>query len=443
MDEKLRAAVTFFKKEKGLHRLLHGLIEKYRSYGRIGGNVQLTDLTDLEKETLSTFFRKDYTEKSSASISAERFEEALAQTRFADVAVFDLLEGFAGYRLETKAQARQRYESEKARFFASILAAERHPFCRIWLTQVMEKAAGTRRVHAAYDKDPIGLKEMIANICRALVSLPEKGEYERFPVFAESVVKDPHGFDPDTDQGGMFLSALQTVRAQTDAAYRLQSTLSSEAVTELLHHFGLIRDDLLNFVTCTGLLGYTGDAHSSHPVWREAARIGSVLNAPLREVINLTSCKPENNRSAVFVVENSGVFSAILDALDNREAPPLICTHGQFKLAALLLIDCLAKNGVTIYYSGDLDPEGLQMAQRLKRRHPSHVVLWHFDVKDYQPSDSAQRLSSARLNKLKGIDIDELQSLKSALFTDGRPVYQEALLADLLRDMVHHFSRTC
>ena len=50
---------------------------------------------------------------------------------------------------------------------------------------------------------------------------------------------------------------------------------------------------------------------------------------------------------AVLVIENSGVFSAVLDAVLDQTSdqipdgpalhirrPPMICTHGQFKLAA-------------------------------------------------------------------------------------------------------------
>ncbi|HET7521837.1 MAG TPA: TIGR02679 family protein [Bacillales bacterium] len=435
MDNITKEAVAFFKQEKGLHRLLNGLIEKYRSLGRIGGTVRLANLADAEREALSTFFRKDYTGQSSASIPAAGFEKALAETRFAGVSVLALLEGFVGTRLETKLEARDRYESEKAAFFREITETESHPFCRMWLEQVMNKGTGTRGVHAAYDKNRARLKEGMEVVCRALASLPGQGDFERFPVFAERVAGDPHGLDPDTDPGNMFLGALQAVREQADKGYRPKKTLSSEAVTELLHHFGLIRDDLLNFVTCTGLLGFTDHTHSGHPVWREAARTGSVLNVPLREVIKLAACRPSCGGSAVFVVENSGVFSAILDRLGEQRVPPLICTHGQFKLAALLLIDCLAATGVDVYYSGDLDPEGLQMAQRLKRRHPSRVMLWHFDVEDYRPPDAAKRLPSHRLNKLKAVSEEELAPLKTALMAAGSPVYQEAFLADLAGDI--------
>lgn len=36
-----------------------------------------------------------------------------------------------------------------------------------------------------------------------------------------------------------------------------------------------------------------------------------------------------------------------------------MCMNGQPRLAGLMLLDLLEKSGTTIYYSGDLDPEGI------------------------------------------------------------------------------------
>ena len=64
---------------------------------------------------------------------------------------------------------------------------------------------------------------------------------------------------------------------------------------------------------------------------------------------------------AVYVMENPAVFSAILDANDNSRLPPLVCTSGPLSVAALLLLDELVAAGGILYYSGDFDPEGLQI----------------------------------------------------------------------------------
>ena len=85
---------------------------------------------------------------------------------------------------------------------------------------------------------------------------------------------------------------------------------------------------------------------------------------------------------AVYVMENPTAFSAILDASGNSRLPPLVCTSGQPSVAALLLLDELAAGGI-LYYSGDFDPEGLQIGVRLYERYSSAFRPWFFDRQAY------------------------------------------------------------
>ncbi|HET7627853.1 MAG TPA: DUF2399 domain-containing protein, partial [Bacillales bacterium] len=298
----------------------------------------------------------------------------------------------------------------------------------------------TRGIHAAYDKDANRLEEQLRLICQALAALPKESDYVRLPVFAERVANDPHRFDANTECGAHFLSALQIVRSQENSTYEFTNPLSSEAASELLQSFGIIRDDLLNFVTCTGILGYACENDAAHPVWKEAVSSKTVMNVPLREILPLSFFRPYRG-SAVFVVENSGVFSALLDEVSDEASPAMLCTHGQFKIAALLLIDRLVKSGTTIYYSGDLDPEGLQMAQRLVKRHPRHIRLWRYRLQDYLTHASGEVLSSMRLRKLETIEIAALSDVKAEIARLGKPAYQEAFLPALVQDLRFHYSR--
>ena len=124
-------------------------------------------------------------------------------------------------------------------------------------------------------------------------------------------------------------------------------------------------------------------------------------------------------------MENSVFFSEILDRFSVCITTPLICTNGQFKLAALLLLDLLLQNNVIIYYSGDFDPEGLLMAQRLVSRYPSQVRLWHYTIEDYQKSLSEVVLSENRLNKLRNLDLQEFAELKDLMLKTKKAGYQE------------------
>ena len=442
---KQQQAINYFRQAKGFQRLLDLMIKKYQSLGRIGGSVKLTSLTDAEREALASLLRRDYSRQKSVTVGLEEFAKALDKTKFSGVELKEILDGFAGEDILTKAALATRYQSQKQLFWQELSARHTHANCQSWLAHIQDKGPGTRGIHRAYDQNASQLKIQLNAVLAALTNLPDSGtrveHYERLPFFASRLTSNPHGFDLESDQGRLLLSALQFLRWRQNADYVMQSTLNSEEKTELLGHFGLIRDDLLNFVTCVGLLGFRKGQEKPMPLWQAAWDEGIVLNVPLREIIKLERFTPApafyHNRTikAVFVVENSGVYSAILDYFMDREVPPLICTHGQIKLAALILLDKLVQDNTTIYYSGDFDPEGLAMAQRLLLRYGENLKLWRYGLEDYKKALSEVELDEARLNKLQSIKARELASVKEEIAQQRKAAYQEQLIKNLISDI--------
>ena len=54
-------------------------------------------------------------------------------------------------------------------------------------------------------------------------------------------------------------------------------------------------------------------------------------------------------------------------ARTNDVGKAYMCMNGQPRLAGLMVLDLLAKSGTEVYYSGDLDPEGILIAQKLSQ----------------------------------------------------------------------------
>ncbi|GBF10900.1 TIGR02679 domain-containing protein [Tepidibacillus sp. HK-1] len=439
-------AVKYFKQEKGFQTLFQLLINKYKSLGRIGGKVTIVNVNEQEKEVLSSFFRKDFSKEKSITIAFSQFEKALERTKFAGVDVKDLLDGYIGHPIISQAEEKERYERLKANFFEEFKQRYNDPLALGFLQHIQEKGNGVRGFHLAYDKDRDLFKSQLEQVIKAISILTFRLEtdtrtkdYIRLPIFAYQVTQDPHGFDLDTDQGRFLIVALQWIRQLEDQDYEMVSSLTAEDVSELMQYFRIIRDDILNFVTCTGILGFCDDG-TPESLWWEAFKGNHVMNVALRELIKLHFFIPgvtyhSRKANVVFVVENSGVFSAIIDQLQLQESPPIICTHGQFKLATLILLDYLVQNDVIIYYSGDYDPEGLQMAERLKNRYPEHVQLWHYEVDEYMKAKSTVELSDTRLKKLETITLSELQPLKEQIKIERKAGYQEKLIPKLIEDI--------
>ncbi|MGI6449117.1 MAG: TIGR02679 family protein [Desulfitobacteriia bacterium] len=462
-DYLIKEAAAYFK-QKGFQRLLQQMTEKYRSLGRWAGSVKLEDLTTEEQEALSSFFRQDYRRQGSAVISLAAFARSLEQTRFAGLTCLELLAYVNGEPLLTKQQVYTEQEKRRDEYFTRLARLYPGSSCQNWLAAIVQRAETTRSVQLAYDKNPVQLERQLKWVLEALTELEDartkmKERFERLPVFAQRITGNPHEFDLNAETGKLLINALTHWRSwdhqltasqvairgsqgfsSTEAMSSTEGLTATEAVNELLYHYGLMRDDLWNFVTCTGLLARDREGKDL-PVWRAACQSGgtAVLNVPLREMVKVLEVYPADTQSEkiVYVVENPAVFSALLDASDQegRAYPPLVCTHGQFKLAALLLMDKLATAGTKIYYSGDFDPEGLLMAESLFKRYPGSLTPWHYTVDAYLFSQPATKISAQRLKKLEKVQSPQLLPIKNKILASGLAGYQEGIIPLLWGDI--------
>ncbi len=458
MDEKkqqiINEALGYFRQSPALERLLAGFREKYTSLGRVGGRVRLDGLKDADRESLGGLLGRELSQHDEVYVSAQEMEKALGQTRFASISLQDLVFAFAGGTVLSSREAKARYKAEKDRYFGELAQTCDITAGREWLEHLRQKGAGSRSVHLAFDRDRDHLRVQLLQVLQALGEVP--CAYERLPVFAARITGDPHGFDLDAETGRLLLAALQYLawgreektekKEKTGDAEKTEKACSGEFSYadkgELLASFGIIRDDILNFVPCTGLLAYeNNEGKTPLLTWKHACAEQVVLNVPLREIARLGAVEPAlqavspPGEKVVFVAENAGVFSAILDQFAGCSHPPLVCTHGQFNLAALMLLDLLVRGGSQIFYSGDFDPEGLQMARQLLRRYGDSAVPWRFTPRDYRNSSPPKPLSPGALKKLQSVTEANLLPVKEEILAMGKAGYQEQIIPALVEDM--------
>lgn len=432
----LQQAVEYFS-SPGFKRLMTAMAERYRSLGRIGGSIKLEQLVAEEQQALSGVLGKDLQSHDAVNVKLSEFQKALDQTRFAGLNMVEVLQGVAGAKLRPVGEERREFAAEQNHFFASLRADLTHPRAQAWLSGVEQQVASARALYTAYREDRLQLRVDLEEVLTALSNLPvDAGVVKRLPVWAADVTGDPHAFDVETTKGRYLLSALKFFREQADDD--MEECGGADSPAFLLETVGIVRDDILNFVTCYGL--YAEDSNGPLNSWRAAVAEGAVLNVPVREAAKLRKVTPAHDHCLVFAVENSGVFSYLMDNLPHL-APPLICTHGQPKLASYLVFDKLVESGATIYYSGDYDPEGLLIAQRLSDRYPGQVRPWRFGLDDYKGAVSQIAVSAKRLGQLLRVTSPDLLEVKEQLMSDGRAGYQEKILPSLLQDL-QQFSGT-
>lgn len=421
MDDNIRLIVE----EPALAKLLALIRDKYRSLGKVGGSVSLSDFNKDEIESVAGFTGIPPDKLIQKRLTLKRFEQALSDTVFGDLSLPDFLEQVYGAPVTTRQEERERALDAEAAFLRKL--HETMPDGRFWWDRLEAKTPDTRWIVALYREDPVNLAAQLNTVFSAFRQLPEDGDTELLPFFAQRTTGNPHAFDNGQTAGRLLAHCLY-VRSVADSGTDAGMPRSSEALNELFARFGLMRDDLWSFVTCRGLIGWTEEA--PHPLWEAAVLTDSVLNVPVKLLRDIRNIRPATGQD-VWIVENSGVCSALIDLIPQI---PIVCTHGQFRSAAWILLDLLAKEEVTFHYSGDFDPEGLQMAQRLIDRYPGRVRLWRMDAESYRMAMSDENISG-RLPKLDGFTDSALITVAEELRRIGKAGYQEGLIEQLASDM--------
>lgn len=404
-------AVDYFKSDAGYQRLFEEMIQKVKRLGRISGEVKLTALSDVECDAIGSIMRCAVP-NTAFKVRLKDFEAMLQKSVFGSLSLKELLDEYEGNEIVSNKDVREHKRSARDDFFYGLVRRFDDTNVRTILDNL------PRSFLRLYEEKGLDATPDFLAIFSALSSIPIEG-YERLPVFAERITGDPHTFDQDR-LGRLLTDGLKVL-------FDLADTSSLEEVAELYAAAGLLKDDVNNFVSISGLQA------SNFTYWALAQSEGAVLNVPLREILKVKSVVPMSGRS-VFVVENSGVFSAILDHFPNS-MPPLVCLHGQPKLSSIALLEKLVDGGTTLYYSGDFDPEGILICERLWRRFGDHLIPWRMGKADYEACGTTVALSSRRLSMLKNIQHHKLADVKEQMLESSKAGYQEGLLSQLIRDM--------
>ena len=420
-------AIQYIRKRPALLALARAFCENYRRLGHFGGTYRVEAAAEPEAcRTLSAFLREDI--RPGTRISWGKCLRAWAQTRFAAVPLGEACAGTSAEALTSRPAKRQARRVQREAILAAL--AEKYgdaPHCAQWLACLADDAPQHRLAKRDYALD----EPLLMTVARALAALPE--QYERLPFFANRVTGDPHALDETEAAGRVFLQALGWLAeaAEPQGAEAGGRASTAEEKMELLYRYHLLRDDVQNFVTAYGIV--PRGTHDTY--FHRAAADFAALNLPLREIVRADAFVPAAEGCDVYIVENSGVFSSLLDALMTaRCCVPLLCLHGQPKLASWALLDRLAASGARLHYSGDYDPEGLAIAEKILRRYPD-AHPWHYEAAAYAPRPSV-RLTDTRLKQLADITSPALQPAAAAIRQQKYAYYQESFADQLAKDLL-------
>ena len=417
MDEtgqkKMNECLDYFRQRSVYEKLFQKFKEKYASLGHMGGKAVLSGLTLAEKQDLSGFLQKDYTENKTVTVSAGLLEKCLAESRFSGISAEMLLEAYFGEKLTVEKEEKKRKD-----FFAGLLDGKEEDPVGMWLKEVLENHGnGYEILMQQYRENPEGLRDILKNIMKAYQQICIIRKKQLLAVFAAQVTGNPHYFDAGKTAERLLILFLKD---QFKSSFSDEMSPAEEKSC-LLYQAGILKDDLSNETLAYGLHAWKQDGciHKGIEGFLKEKEPVRLTLRTLGELGKVTAQKRE-----VYVVENPAVFSILTSRNPSCAA---VCINGQPRLASFLLLDFLRETHQFLY-AGDFDPEGLLIAQRLKERYEDSLYLWKYEAEWYKKYLSGVRLSGSRIKKLDHVYRPELLEIKKWMQKEQKAAYQEAMI---------------
>lgn len=421
----INEAVEYFKKKPVYEKLFNEFKKKYESLGKIGGIAVLTGLSAGDKEDISSFLMKDFTSEEEVRVSVKLFEKALLKSRFSGLTTLEILTHYFGMKLRTNKEKSEEDESKRTEYLAELTGYTDKAYIKEWLTGVFCTGAdGAVVIARSYNADKNELKIILQKLIKAIPLLPYyKGgkKKELLAVFAAQTAGNPHFFDDNTLAGNLLTAFLRDY-----FRFGYEDDLSeAENRSNVLFKAGIIKDTLSNDVIAYGIRGRCVDG-SLHQGMEGFLHQKEPVKLSLLTLANLEETFTNSVDRRVYIVENPAVFSILISRFPEKA---FICSYGQIRRAVFMLLDLFDKNTV-FSYAGDFDPEGLLIAERLKKRYGDRLAFWKYEPDIYLKYMSEEKLTKQRIKKLDGVRGATLLKIAELMREEGRAAYQESMLEE-------------
>ncbi len=400
---------------KAFRRILENIYEKYRSLGRFGGTVEIIEPSVEERQALSRYLGKTFDNREVLRLEVADFESRLADTRFEEINLQDIVEKVLNHKLVTNKQLEEIIARERRDLLQAVSEDFEQDEIKAFIDEINDNPSQYRTVYSKMD-NKILLKNELINVCRAITRLPKEKRLS-LPVFSASVTGDPHYFDYDKDTGKLLLRAL-TFLSGVEYPERAGER------AELLYQNGILIDELSNFALTNGLLAETEEGEN--PLWSAAVEASEPLVVTLFNLNRTRTVKSSKN--IAIAVENPSVFASLIEKHPDL---PCVCVGGQPNIAVMIVLNKLSESDCKIYYSGDFDPEGIEIADRLYRK-IERLEIFCMEVEFYKKALSDIKLEQSRLKRLDKIKCPQLIELCKEMHVVAKAGYQEQIIEDIL-----------
>lgn len=427
-----KECANYLKNNPAYERLMKELQKKWRSYGRVVGSITLKNASESEQRAIGGIVGKTLKEET-VKVSFQEFEQGLQKTRFAPIDMKLVFEAYFEDSLCTNKEQKVQEQMAKDDFFDTLFlflenCAKKTSVAVLWISELQkQKKYGYKMLMKEFGVDSEKAEILAKNVCKALIRLEEMDSEEcLLAVFSATISGNPHYFDRGTTASQLLTHAIcfwkkynYTKKAYEWREYMQEVGIVSDNIASMVHAFGV------QLVTKEGM----------HPACEAFIQRREPYVLTLENLKSIIGAKAKKN--VVYIVENEMVFLHLIEKIREQDIT-LLCTSGQLRVAAFQLLDAFVKDDVVIYYSGDLDADGMDIADRLWQRYGDKVRMWRMDVEDYNESISQELLSERQLAKIEHLKNPTLNNTAEFVRKKKRAGYQENLLEQLLRDIMNN-----
>lgn len=426
--DKQQECLVYFHQSQVWKKILKGFCEKYSSYGRFGGKVVLKNLKIQDIEELEGFFGRSFHGQKSVTVSAEKFRQALKASCYKDVTPEWLLENFFEEPLLGKQEQKFLRQQEKERIWGNFRKSyEGTPIATVEESLKNMVKDSENRELAEWDR----LLRLGAEIYNHLPYRQNDKLY--LAIFAAMLTGNPHAFDNGTAEGNFLYQIIQM-----DLEIRGIMIESSEIFPAYKRQksylmAGIMLDDISNYAMLYQVQAVKKDGNF-HKGMDGFAREQHIVQVPLAVITEWEALYCPQDE--ICIVENPSVFAVLCGKEKTGNVRrAYMCMNGQPRLAGLMVLELFAKSGTSVYYAGDLDPEGILIAQKLSQYYKGKFQYWHMETADYERCRSEELISPKRMKILERITDERLKPVIERIREYRTAGYQEMLIEELIKGL--------
>ena len=415
-------------KGKDVKRLMLEVKKKYISYGKLAGKIIIKDTREKERKDIGGIIGKHYY-TSTITITAKEIENAIKTSAYSNADIKDIIDAYFDSKTITSKQSNENKNNADLTFYNSLIEILNKNNANKKIAEWFDysynnKKQGYRILQNIRKENPKEVLTIFDNVTKGIEQVIVKDDIN-LPIaqFASNISGNPHFLDKNSQSASLFVSILAYL-------YKEEYPSSTKQWYELLEKAGLIKNEIAGNVAIYNVnLIKDGKAHKGAFGCYEYHEIF------MASYNNLSSIdKATTSSSIVYIVENEMVFTLLQKQIKDSDTA-LICTSGQLSLTATKLIDLLVKGNTKIYYSGDIDPEGIGICDRLWLKYPNNVIPWHMEISDYLNGISNVDVSLKRLSSLEKIENPSLKKTAQILYDKKKASYQENIIDYYLNDL--------